>query len=411
MVSSEVRSTHYDPIVGYSDQPTPVSIPSNTFPQQSLLQCDQSHLSIGDDFDDYSFAPSPYPSIIRTNSFEFNNSTEVWYTPISNEATANGLVQDKTKFHADSAPTLSKTLDSPVDFSVSHSAPTSPSFPTTTWRTRCNLPKLNLPFKLKGFTNGSKVKCFSVFDAKKTATSKLRISDESRIVSVQNELMSHIDRSNSPSCNSVTETESTEYRDNRTTELVDGKLDLNANMDDSFESCDEILLNPISHPSERDVPVPFISICGEEVELICGTMDLPIKQEEFEAHNFEEECDVYFTGGSLDTIQSACGELARSFEGSKNKDITPTKASIDLASPTHTMKTSGSYSFSSTFSIPTSCSSSIVKPPNHSMGYDPFGVHSDFDTGIEVEFSESDDSTLSIEYAMRYCGLKSGLDD
>jgi hypothetical protein len=278
---------------------------------------------------------------------------------------------------------------------------------------------------VKGF--GANSKRFSMFgNAKNSTKSDSNVSVDSSLYSVPLEPTVSMQQTY---CNiSVTETEVTEFASNLTSKLVHEVL----NIDDSFESCDEIFLNPISHPEcASAVLTPcdglVVQACDGEVELVYEKLNESCysKPGDSVTHNFEEDCDVYFTGGSLDTIHGACSELT-SFANA------PAANNVSLVSPTATIGASESMaSFSSSSTSTSNNSPGILKPPKRAEGYDPFGVHTDFETGMpkRVHFfdnidsietasvhmmsqeSDSDDSTVSLEYAMRYCGLKSGLYD
>jgi hypothetical protein len=405
------------------------TLSSCAFPQQSL-KSDQSHFTM-DEFDDYLFAP-----ILRTASFKCDDGIQVWYTPPVTEADVIGLAPGESK----SLPLPTKELNLGNELSVSQSAPTSPLPSTSSSKPTRSKLKLNLPFKVKGFSANSK--CFSIFgNAKKSTTSDSNISVDSSLYSVPLEPTVSMQQTY---CNiSVTETEVTEFASNLTSKLVHEVL----NIDDSFESCDEIFLNPISHPEcASAVLTPcdglVVQACDGEVELVYEKLNESYsKPGDSVTHNFEEDCDVYFTGGSLDTIHGACSELT-SFANAPAANnvslVSPTFANapaannVSLVSPTATIGASESMaSFSSSSTLTSNNSPGILKPPKRAEGYDPFGVHTDFETGMpkRVHFfdnidsietasvhmmsqeSDSDDSTVSLEYAMRYCGLKSGLYD
>ena len=368
----------------------------DAFPQQAL-QHNELHYPI-EDFDGYSFAP-----IERTNSFVCDDSTEgteVWFTPVTDDSDVIDVVEGKSQSLP--LPTSTKELDSSNERFVSQSMPTTPALSST--QTRPKL-KLNLPFKIKGF-KGTKF----------GRVTKTNISTESPVV---------LEPTNSEyigmhTCNnSVTETEVTEFASNLTSKLVHEVY----NVDDTFESYDEMYLNPIAHSDDRAVITPT---CDGDVELVYddgNPISGPSKKDEL---HFEEDCDVYFAGASLDTIQGACGELT--------SDMIRVKSSSKLSSPTSSMDTSRSPSSFSSSTTSLSTSDGILKPPKRATtGYDPFGVNTDFETGMpkRVHFfenigdleaveiasvkhmisreSDSDDSTLSIEYMMQYCGCESRL--
>jgi hypothetical protein len=440
MPPSEVSPAHNNDIMKHKNQSVTVikaPCPSDAF-QQQFLQCDQPHFPI-EMLDDFSFAPVSMPPILRTTSFECDDSTaEVFYTPVAEETSILGLEDGKPKSLPSSLP---KELVLPDELPVSKSAPTSPAL--TSKQTRSKL-KLNLSFKLKGFRGSKGLNMFSRDGRKSRSNSESSTSTESP-GSMQSGPTSCTGQCYSPSCNnSVTGTEVTEFRSNLTSGLVHEVL----NIDDSFES--DSGLNPIcattfisnydkaqAMPSEGLV---VVEECDEEVELVYDGLSNAVADKmsvDFDAHNFEEECDVYFAGGTLDTVHGACGELGKPFQISPAESNfgTLTKASLELTSPTPTMDTSGSTSSFSSVSTSSrsSTTGSILKPPKRAaQGYDPFGVKTDFETGMpkrtvhffenmdEVEQynnlmlsgdSDSDESTLSLEYAMRYCGLKTGLYD
>lgn len=443
MSPSEVSPAHNnDTFIGQKSQSVPVIIhPSDTFPQQ-FLKCDQPFFPVEsfDDYDDYSFAPVSVPPILRTTSFECDDSSaEVFYTPVTEKSIIE-LKDNKSKSLSASLP---KELNLPDELPISKSAPTSPA--STSKHTRSKL-KLNLSFKLKGLRSSKGLYMFSRDGRKSSANSESSISIESP-GSVQSGPTSCMGQYHSPSCNnSVTGTEVTEFHSNLSSRLVHGVL----NIDDSFES--DGGLNPIcatAFTSSNDNTqamqsggLVVVEECDEEVELVYDGLSIADEDKmpvEFDTHNFEEECDVYFAGGTLDTVHGACGELVQISPTGSNVS-TLTKASLQLASPTPTIDTSGSTSSFSSVSTSsrssTTGSCGILKPPRRAtQGYDPFGVNTDFETGMpkrtvhffeninEVETaseynnlmlsgdSDSDDSTLSLEYAMRYCGLKTGLYD
>jgi hypothetical protein len=413
-------------------------MPQLSFPQQSS-KCDQPHFPI-EEFDDYSFAPASVPPILRTTSFECDGSREVWYTPVAEETAVIGLDDIKSK-------SLPPSLPQELELSSSHltnskSAPSSPASSSKQQRSKL---RLNLSFKLKGFKNGGSGKGFSMMsrDKKKRSSSESNFSEDSTISSLQMDPPMIVEQNYSPSCsNSVTETEITEFRSNLSSRLLHEML----NIDSSFES-DDMHLNPIVVPDFTIGNEPIttenlyvVEEGNEEVELVYDGLSIAINDEtktnERDTCSYEKECDVYFAGGTLDTVHGACGELTKPFEVSpiESNDSTLTKVSHGLASPTTTQSMS-SFSSVSTSHSSTLSSSGILKPPKRGTeGYDPFGVDTDFETGIprrtvhffenidEVEMaanvhllsggdSDSDDSTLSLEYAMRYCGLKTGLYD
>lgn len=350
---------------------------------------------------------------------ESTEATEVWFTPVADEADVIDMVKGESKSLP--LPTLPKELDSSNVGAVAHSMPTTPVLNSK--QTRPKL-KLNLPFKIRGFKGSTNSKRFDRV-TKPANASELSISTQLPVD------LGETNETYSPTCNnSVTETEVTEFACNLTSKLVHEVY----SVDGSFESCDEMLLNPIPHSSDdRAVITPtnglcVLEACDEEVELVYteNVDSIPSKTDEM---HFEEDCDVYFAGASLDTIQGACGELTT--------DMSNAILSPKLASPTTSMDISGSrgslssYSQSSTSS---SMSDGILKPPKRATkGYDPFGVSTDFETGMpkRVHFfenigdlesvasvdhmisrgSDSDDSTLSIEYMMRYCGCEPSVNE
>lgn len=433
LMQTFISTANYDTIVNHKDRSLPATIPtssSDSYPQQ-YLQHDQPNFSI-EELDDYSFAP-----ILRTNSFECDDSTEVWYTPPATEeasVTSNGLERGASK--SAPVPTLPKDLDLP---NVSHSMPTTPSS-LDAQKTRSK-PKINLAFKLRGFKSGAR----SMFgrEAKKNiSSSESSISVNSvQADSVQMDSLSCTYQDNPSSSCSVTGTEITEFASNLTSRLVHEVLNINEHVDDSFDECH---LNPLINVGAETMPESNSNASGV-ISMSCDVLEAVDKEVELvyndsgksgfimktidsdSAHNFEEDCDVYFTGGSLDTIHEACGEFTSS--SGKSPNNTPLKPLTNLTSPA-TMDTSGSISSFSSGSSTQSSTSGILKPPKRAAGYDPFGKNTDFtlpkqrqvlflENIEEVEMAsahllssrdtDSDDSTLSIEYAMRYFGCSSGL--
>ena len=435
-----ISTANYDTIVNHKDRSLPAMIPtssSDSYPQQSL-QRDQPNFPI-EEFDDYSFAP-----ILHTNSFECDDSTEVWYTPPTEEASMTGTGLECGASKSAPVPNLPKDLDLP---NVSQSMPSTPSS-LDAKKTRSKL-KINLAFKLRGLKSCASGKGFSSMFGRETKKGSTSPESSISVISVQTNSVqmdshSYTDLVHHSSSCSVTETEVTEFASNLTSKLVHEAyevLNTNGNVDDSFDEChlnpfnnvgvDSITENSSNSDGVITMSCDVLEAIEKEVELVyndSGESGIIMKTDRENAHNFEEDCDVYFTGGSLDTIHGACGEFTSSSDNSPNINSTSLKSLTNLTSPA-TMDTSGSISSFSSGSSTQSSTSGILKPPKRAAGYDPFGKNTDFtlpkrqvlflENIDEVEMAsvhllssrdtDSDDSTLSIEYAMRYFGCSSGL--
>jgi hypothetical protein len=203
---------------------------------------------------------------------------------------------------------------------------------------------------------------------------------------------------------------------------------------DTNDSANDIQLNPILFVTKYDEQKTGDGLhdidAYEVVELVYndsinGVVDI------------NEDCDLYFSGGSLHTIHRACGELSVLVKATSPFSGTDDKPSSNIASTLDTtgfvLSASASTCSMSTSSHSSTSSSGILKPPKRAVtGYDPFGVHTDFTSGMpkrQVHFFEniddietayarerlllsqssdsSDDSTLSLEYAFRYLGCAS----
>ncbi|KAL3797143.1 hypothetical protein HJC23_000481 [Cyclotella cryptica] len=433
-LSSDVLSSHPNIIASYKDGSDVASLhSSSTFPQQ-FLQRDEPQFPIDSpSFDDYSFAPP----ILRTTSFQTDDDGEVFYTPVAEDVTAVYL----TKWEPLSLPVTaaSKKVDFPTAEPASRSLQASPSSPSAaSWESRNRL-RLNLPFKLKGFRNVKNGKRHSFFTRKSKKCPRLDTSES--VISVYlsggsiqmesplSELTHESQEACSHSCNSVAETEKFS---NLTSRLVEEG--------DANGSADDIQLNPIlcitKHYELKPGDAPRDIDTCEEVELVYNDRINGVVDS-------NEGCDLYFAGGSLHTIRGACVELSVLAKATppfcRTNDRTG-KTSSTVAAPANTLNATASVSSASgsTCSMSTSSHSSvstsgILKPPKRAVtGYDPFGVHTDFTTGMpkrHVHFFEniedietahdrdslllsqasdsSDDSTLSLEYAFRYLGCAS----